>query len=96
MDEARDTLAVQVVDTAIPAEKPVRPKKILVTVIAVGVSFFIALFVALVLGIIERSEKNPDNKAKIDTISNYFSFWKKTWRRIPFRRLLRRSSSPPE
>jgi tyrosine-protein kinase Etk/Wzc len=93
LDEARDSLAVQVVDRAIPAEKPVRPKKVLVAILSVGVSFFIAIFVAIVLGVIERSAEDPDNKAKLDSISAHFDFLKKPFRRLPFKKLS--GPSPP-
>ena len=91
IQEAKEAAVVQLVDKAIPPEKVYRPKRILITIIAAGAGFFIAIFVAMVLGAIERSSENEANREKIEIIRGHFKSFPNLTRKLAFWK-----KAPPE
>lgn len=76
LEEQRNTPTVLVLDRATPADKPSKPRKLLITGVVFVSSFFLAYLFAFFLEFIARL-KNPQNKedeGKINIIQKEFSF----------------------
>ena len=70
--ELRDTPTLQVLDTAVPAEKRYRPIRWLICVIATAVAFLLASAIALALDGIERMRRlNPDDYRALGAIGRH-------------------------
>jgi tyrosine-protein kinase Etk/Wzc len=71
LDEARESSPLQLVDKSVVPEKVFTPKIPLVVVIATGMGFFLALFLALVVEYFDRVSRDFSSKAKRDLLSSY-------------------------
>jgi tyrosine-protein kinase Etk/Wzc len=71
MDEARDAVVIQVVDRAVPSEKPAKPKRILLILVAIFVGFFLSIFATFGFEMKERASKNPDNTERMEMLRKY-------------------------
>lgn len=68
LDEAKEGSMIQVVDPAIPPDKPSFPRKTMIVLGATGVGFLLALFVALLQGGYERMTRNQQTVIKIGAL----------------------------
>jgi uncharacterized protein involved in exopolysaccharide biosynthesis len=74
LDEAKEATVVQVVDKAVPPEKRVKPKRILMVVLAGIIGFFLSVFCAFFMEYRERINGNPEDRERFDTLKKYLSF----------------------
>jgi tyrosine-protein kinase Etk/Wzc len=77
LDEARDAALIQVIDKAIPPEKIAKPERLLIILIATVTGFFLSIFVAFFVEYKEKASKDPENKARFETLKRYAIFWRK-------------------
>jgi uncharacterized protein involved in exopolysaccharide biosynthesis len=77
LDEAKEAAVIQVIDKAIPPEKRAKPKRTLMVLIATFTGFFLSIFVAFFTEYKERASKDPENKARFETLKRYAIFWRK-------------------
>ena len=77
LDEAKEAAVIQVIDKAIPPEKRAKPKRTLMVLIATFTGFFLSIFVAFFAEYKERASKDPENKARFETLKRYAIFWRK-------------------
>lgn len=73
LDEARESLTVQVICEAKPPSVPARPKTGLIAAIAGATGLFLFTFLAFLIEFVERtSEGNADDKARIREVKRLF------------------------
>lgn len=77
LDEAKDVTTIQVIDTAVPPEKRVKPKRITMIVLAAIIGFFLSVFAAFLLEYRERANANPEDRERLDTLKKYLTFQQK-------------------
>ena len=77
LDEAKEAAVIQVIDKAIPPEKRAKPKRTLMVLIATFTGFFLSIFIAFFAEYKERASKDPENKARFETLKRYAIFWRK-------------------
>jgi uncharacterized protein involved in exopolysaccharide biosynthesis len=77
MDEARKSTAIQVIDRALPPDKPIKSKRFLLGVSAAFIGFFLAVFLAFFREYVGKISDDPKNKETIDELRKY-SFSKKS------------------
>ncbi|HWE84008.1 MAG TPA: GNVR domain-containing protein [Terracidiphilus sp.] len=65
LDEAKEGSVIQVVDAAVPPDKPSFPRKTVIVLGATGVGFIVAIFIALLQAGYERMTQNPETAVKI-------------------------------
>ena len=68
LDEAKEGSMIQVVDPAIPPDKPSFPRKTVIVLGATGVGFIVALFAALLQAGYERLKSNPETAVKVSML----------------------------
>jgi tyrosine-protein kinase Etk/Wzc len=75
LEEQRDTPSVIVLDTAIPADKPSKPRKLILSVVVLIVSFLLAYVLAFLLESFRRAKKprNKEDEEKIAIIQQKLS-----------------------
>jgi len=64
LEEAKESATIQVIDRAVVPENVYKPKRILVSVIATGVAFFLAIFMVFAMGSLEKAFAAPGNISK--------------------------------
>ncbi|OPY79849.1 MAG: Tyrosine-protein kinase wzc [Syntrophorhabdus sp. PtaU1.Bin153] len=74
LDEAKDATIIQVVDKAVPPERRVRPKRILMVMLSGIVAFFMSIFGAFLAEYCERSKSNPEDRERISALKRYLTF----------------------
>ena len=74
LDEAKDATTIQVIDTAVPPEKRVKPKRTLMVLLGSIIGFFLSVFAAFVMEFRERANENPEDRERFDTLKKYLSF----------------------
>jgi uncharacterized protein involved in exopolysaccharide biosynthesis len=74
LDEARDSSVIQVLDTAVPAERKSKPKKALITIGGVLAGGVLALLLALAKEAIFRSRQEPRGAQRLRQLS---AAWKR-------------------
>jgi uncharacterized protein involved in exopolysaccharide biosynthesis len=77
LDEAKEAALIQVIDKAIPPEKIAKPKRILIILIATFGGFFLSIFAAFFAEYKEKASREPENKARFETLKRYAIFWRK-------------------
>jgi uncharacterized protein involved in exopolysaccharide biosynthesis len=77
IDEANDTLLVQVVDTAVPPEKKSSPHRMLIVLISTMTAFVLACLGVLVVEAVRRKQQDPSQGARLALLwhSLKFSSW---------------------
>jgi len=76
MDEARKLIGIQVIDKALPPDKPVKSKRILMIAMAAFVGFFFGVLLAFFREHVGKISDDPKNKETIEELRKY-SFSKK-------------------
>jgi tyrosine-protein kinase Etk/Wzc len=71
LEEAKDSVTLKTVSTAIPPEKVYKPKWILVTIIMTGIAFFLGIFAAFIVEAVHRLTNSPGQRERIEDISIY-------------------------
>jgi len=74
LDEAKDATTVQVIDTAVPPEKKVKPKRTSMVILAGIIGFFLSVFAAFLMEYRERANANPEDRERFDTLKRYLTF----------------------
>jgi capsule polysaccharide export protein KpsE/RkpR len=74
LDEAKDATTIQVIDTAVPPEKRIKPKRTSMVLLGAIIGFFLAAFAAFVMEYRERANENPEDRERFDTLKKYLSF----------------------
>jgi uncharacterized protein involved in exopolysaccharide biosynthesis len=74
LDEARDSVVIQVVDKAVPPEKKAKPKMLLMVMVAALGGFFISIFVTFFMEYKEKVYSDSANKERIDRLKRYLKF----------------------
>jgi uncharacterized protein involved in exopolysaccharide biosynthesis len=77
LDEAKDATTVQVIDTAVPPEKKVKPKRATMVILAGIIGFFLSVFAAFLMEYRERANANPEDRERFDTLKRYLTFKRK-------------------
>jgi uncharacterized protein involved in exopolysaccharide biosynthesis len=77
LDEAKDATTVQVIDTAVPPEKKVKPKRATMVILAGIIGFFLSVFAAFLMEYRERANANPEDRERFDTLKRYLTFQRK-------------------
>ena len=65
LDEAREGAVIQIVDAALPSERPIKPRKLAVTLFATLVTFFATLALVLLRRAFRQIAGHPDSAAKL-------------------------------
>ena len=78
IDEARDSVVIQIIDKAIPPEKKIKPKKGSMIIIGTLMGMFFSVLAAFFIEHLENSTKDPENRKKVATLEdilhvNFFS-----------------------
>ncbi len=68
LDESREALLIQVIDTAEPPEKRFRPRRTLMVIIATLGAFLLSLVTALIRKAFDRLRSDPAHRDRIETI----------------------------
>jgi capsular polysaccharide biosynthesis protein len=76
MDEARKSTAIQVIDKALPPDKPVKSKRILMIALAAIIGFFLGVYLAFLRDYVGRISNDPKNRETIEELRKH-SFSKK-------------------
>ena len=75
LDEAKDSLLIQILDKALPPEKKSKPKR-LMTVLAYSM---LAMFIGIILAFIRdascRAENDPMQSERVSTLKQSLKFW---------------------
>lgn len=74
LDEARDAITVQVIEKAEPPEKRIKPKRTVMTILAMLAGFFMTVCVAFFLEFKERLGREPESRARIELLKKYSAF----------------------
>lgn len=74
LDEAKDATTVQVIDTAVPPEKKVKPKRATMVILAGIIGFFLSVFAAFLMEYRDRANANPEDRERFDTLKRYLTF----------------------
>ena len=77
LDEAKDATTVQVIDTAVPPEKKVKPKRATMVILAGIIGFFLSVFAAFLMDYRERANANPEDRERFDTLKRYLTIKQK-------------------
>ena len=77
VDEAGQASVVQIVDRAIPPDKPDKPKTILIIIISTFAGFFVSVMIAFILEYKEKAQTNPKTKDRIQLLKRYAIFRRK-------------------
>jgi len=73
VDEARDAVLIQVLDSAVPPHKKAKPKRALMVALATFTGFFLAVFIAFLMEYMERASVDPENRETIELLRKYAS-----------------------
>ena len=78
IDEARDSVVIQIIDKAIPPEKKIKPKKGSMIIIGTLMGMFFSVLAAFFIEHLENSTKDPENRKKVAILEdilhvNFFS-----------------------
>ena len=71
LDEAKDAAIIQVVDRAVPPDRKSKPKRALITILAVVVAGFLAVLWAFVREAAERAESDPEQSKRIQALRGH-------------------------
>jgi tyrosine-protein kinase Etk/Wzc len=74
LEEAKDSVTLKVVSTAVAPEKVYKPKWVLVTVIMTGIAFFLGIFAAFVVEAVHRLSGSPAQRDRMKDLRNYLAF----------------------
>lgn len=74
LDEARDSIAVQVIEKAEPPEKRIKPKRTIMAILAMFAGFFIAVLAAFLGEFKEGLEREPESRERLNLLKRYGSF----------------------
>lgn len=77
LDEAKDATTIQVIDTAVPPEKKVKPQLITMVVLGAMIGFFLSVFAAFLMEYRERANANPEDRERFETLKRYLNFKQK-------------------
>jgi len=80
LDESRDAPIIQIIEKAIPPEKRLKPKRMLMVMIAMVTGFFLSVFAAFFMEYKEKASSDPENRERIEAIKRYAAF------RLPIRK----------
>jgi len=78
MDESRENLVIQEVETAITPVKRTSPKRAMLVLIAGIASFFLLIPYIFIRQAISNAKKNPEDAALFEQMKSAWSFSKKT------------------
>jgi tyrosine-protein kinase Etk/Wzc len=76
VDEAKDAIIIQVLDKAVPPDKKVKPKRMIMVAAAGFVGFSLAIFMAFILEYMNKAYGDEQNRKMIELIRTYFLSWK--------------------
>ncbi len=76
LDEARKSTGIQIIDRALPPDKPVKSKRTLMIALAAFIGFFLGVLLAFFREYVEKISDDPKNKETIEELRKY-SFSKK-------------------
>ena len=76
LDEARDTMIVQVLDRAVPPDRKSKPKRAIIVVLATLLSGIVAVLWALLREASERAVQDPHLARRLEVLRRYL-----VWRR---------------
>jgi len=77
IDEAKDSVLVQVIEKAIPPERKAKPKRTLMVLVATLSAFFLSIFLAFFQEYLEKASSDPENKNKLEEIKKHLAFGNK-------------------
>ena len=73
LDEARDATLVQVIETAVPPETRVKPRRKLMVVLAAFAGLFVGILAAFVMEYRENASRDPESREKLTALKRYLS-----------------------
>lgn len=77
VEESRDAISIQVLDKAIVPERRIKPNRKMMVIMALIVSFFLAVFAVFLIEFLMNLSGQPKNKEIIEDIKRYAAFRKR-------------------
>lgn len=74
LDEVRDATMIQVIESAIPPEKRLKPKRRQMVLTAMVTGFFLSVCAAFLMEYKERASNDPESRARMEMLKRYISF----------------------
>lgn len=68
IDEARDAVTIQVIDTAVPPGKKYRPKRTVIVILSTAAAFLLSMIICFLLESAERSSPDPERLRKWEAL----------------------------